>query len=251
VSYILDALKKAERDRRLRRVPDLGTVHLPAAATRRRAWPWVAGGAAALNLVALGLLFRVTGGGPAVTAPPPAAPPASAPAASVSAVPASPVVTPAGARSPERVPDAEPMGPGRAGEHATAGGAAADASRMAPGGRRPRPDEPAPESAVRASAAERASAAADRPLPGAGDVHAGDASRHRAPHAEAMSAARAGNDLRLEVLVYADDPAERSAWINGRRYIEGQRVHGRFAVELITPDSVVLGGEGARVVLRQ
>jgi hypothetical protein len=58
-------------------------------------------------------------------------------------------------------------------------------------------------------------------------------------------------ELTLEVLVFSQDPAERSAWISGQRYVEGQRVQGRFLVERIQEDGVVLTGDGKRLVLRQ
>lgn len=60
MSYILDALKKAEQVRqRAARVPTLATVHrTPAAPTPRRPlWPWIAGGLLVLNTVVLGWLL--------------------------------------------------------------------------------------------------------------------------------------------------------------------------------------------------
>src|SRR5262245_58710615 len=60
MSYILDALKKAEQVRqRATRVPTLATVHrAPAASTPRRPlWPWIAGGLLLINTVVLGWLL--------------------------------------------------------------------------------------------------------------------------------------------------------------------------------------------------
>src|SRR5262249_57266659 len=58
VSYILDALRKAEqRRRRPARVPTLATVHRPRATERR--WPWIAAAALVrVNVAVLTLLLR-------------------------------------------------------------------------------------------------------------------------------------------------------------------------------------------------
>lgn len=50
--------------------------------------------------------------------------------------------------------------------------------------------------------------------------------------------------LRLEVLVYADAPAGRMVFINGRKYVQGQAVEGGFIVDRITEDGVVLSQQG-------
>ena len=53
VSYILDALRKAERERQAARVPTLHTTHESAEAVRPRPWPWAVAGAFALSAVVL------------------------------------------------------------------------------------------------------------------------------------------------------------------------------------------------------
>jgi hypothetical protein len=53
----------------------------------------------------------------------------------------------------------------------------------------------------------------------------------------------------LDVLVYADAPAERLVFINGRKYVEGQALDGETVVEQITPDGVVLLRANRRIVL--
>ena len=124
MSYILDALKKSERERALGRVPTLDT---PVAAPRRRAWRWAAAAAALLALAggagwwlaprqAVAPATPAAGTGPAPAAarapapraptaasavppgPPPA--PAAAPGASAPATPA-PAVARAGGDLPE------------------------------------------------------------------------------------------------------------------------------------------------------
>ena len=54
MSYILDALRKAERDRQVSRVPTLATAHGGAEWVRRAHWAWtVAAGALALSAVVI------------------------------------------------------------------------------------------------------------------------------------------------------------------------------------------------------
>jgi general secretion pathway protein B len=56
--------------------------------------------------------------------------------------------------------------------------------------------------------------------------------------------------LRLEALIYADVPAERMVFINGRRYREGDSIDGRLRVEEIREDGVELSDQGRRFSLR-
>ena len=77
MSYILDALKRAERDRHLTHVPTLATVHTSAHPTRRR-WLWVGGGVLLVGAIVVMLLLRAGPiAGPTGTTSP--VPPAAAP----------------------------------------------------------------------------------------------------------------------------------------------------------------------------
>jgi len=64
-----------------------------------------------------------------------------------------------------------------------------------------------------------------------------------APPAEAAS-------LRVQALIYADAPAERMVFINGRRYREGDSIDGRLRVEEIKEEGVELSDQGRRFTLR-
>ena len=92
MSYILDALKKAERERRVAKIPTLDTVHGSSPEKRRPSWVWV-GGAVVLAGVALGLFWTLR-----------PEPREERPPRSVSA-PATPVPAPS-----ESVPAAAPTG---------------------------------------------------------------------------------------------------------------------------------------------
>src|SRR2546422_6204017 len=58
MSYILDALRKAERDRQPTRVPTLASVHAPAAARAARRWPWIIAALLVVNIAVVALVLR-------------------------------------------------------------------------------------------------------------------------------------------------------------------------------------------------
>ena len=56
--------------------------------------------------------------------------------------------------------------------------------------------------------------------------------------------------MTISVLMYSESKAERRVYINGRKYVEGDYVEGRYLVESITLEGVVLTYEGERALLR-
>jgi hypothetical protein len=176
MSYILDALKRAERDRHLTHVPTLATIHVSAHATRPR-WHWIGGGVLLVNAIVVVLLLRAAPvAGPTSTislAPPAAAPPT------------------------------------------------ADIQKSAP-----------------PTATESSLATEPRVSPPT-------APRSAAPAPQTPFAA-----LKLEMVVNADDPAERAVYISGRRYVTGQGLERGAMIESIAPDAVVLRWAGQRYLLR-
>jgi hypothetical protein len=72
------------------------------------------------------------------------------------------------------------------------------------------------------------------------------------PPTTAAGAARAAPSvpMRLEVIVYSEERARRLAFINGRKYVEGDLVLDSARIQEIQPDSVVIVEDGRRVVLR-
>jgi general secretion pathway protein B len=106
VSYILDALRKAERERRGGGPPTLDTVHAAPLQVRRRWWPWALAGLVLVNLAGLVVLGR----GPLGSLVPekPVAMTSAAPAAPDAPAPASPAVAetpdPPPALAPPRMP---------------------------------------------------------------------------------------------------------------------------------------------------
>ena len=57
MSYILDALRKVERDRQRTRLPLLGELLDASATPRARLWPWLLVGALLVNTVVLAVLL--------------------------------------------------------------------------------------------------------------------------------------------------------------------------------------------------
>jgi general secretion pathway protein B len=198
VSFILDALKKAEHDRLPARVPTIATVH-GAPERRRPMWPWILSGVLLLNAV-LGVAVlrhvrqpsaRVDHETHAVGAsPPPVAP---------TALPAS---TPAPTAAPATAPSRE-------------------AFHRAPA---PLPGASPPDARL------------ERPAP---------------PPETGARSRRNASDMKLEMIVYSENAAERVVYIDGHRYVKGDRVAGGLTVTEIVHDGVVLSGNGQRVVLKQ
>jgi general secretion pathway protein B len=254
MSYILDALRKAERDRARGRVPTLATADV-LVTQERRLWPWLGGGAAAL-LAGLTVWYALSpppeppGPPPAPPArpapevrpaPPPsprpgkAATPASPPSRRLPAPPATAQAPPPAAAAPlapQLVGPVEDLSPARAGKQAPPPAPApAEAKREADPPPAPAPAPPVrPPDAV--AALPPAATAAPPAAPPAGQVR------------EAME------KLHLNILVYSDIPAERMVSIEGRQYVEGQQVQGKYLVESITPDGAVLSAGGERVLLQ-
>ncbi len=265
MSYILDALKKAERQRSKSPVPTLTTVQTPGAARRRpRRWPFVVVGLLVLNGAALFLLARrVSPPAPspapsAISAPVARARDQEVPAGSVSVgaeasraepsravPPESAAVNPPVPREPtrsagERQRDARAAGraPAVVAQSPTQSGAGTSTGSGDTSAPKKRiPAKPEAPGALPAAAAKPSAPAAGAAPPLLSEL----------PPAFQQSLPR----MRVEVHVYSDTPRERLVFINGAKYLEGQSVEGRIMVERIIPDGVVLSYDGQRFLLRR
>ncbi len=56
--------------------------------------------------------------------------------------------------------------------------------------------------------------------------------------------------LKIEVLVWGDNPKNRMVFLNGRKYVEGQALTGGAVIERIDEDGIMLVHEGERVRVR-
>ena len=260
MSYILDALKKAERDRRPATVPTLETVHQPApAGPARPLWPWVAAVVVLVNAGALIWLMRT---GPMrsteIPASPPVPPVASAPArVPEKAVPARPPdptsrVSPSETRaavaaappsSSQPQIESTPVVPKRA--EVTRGPSVEPAPKPAaraeeaprPAPEKPASPTPAPRVPPIASVPNRAASAPVTPSP-------------RAPADISPASPEVIQRMKLQVVVYSDVATKRMVYIDNRKYVEGQSIDGKALLESIVPDGAILLYEGKRIKLR-
>ncbi|MCE4537274.1 general secretion pathway protein GspB [Pelomonas sp. P7] len=235
MSYILDALRRAEADRERERgqVPGLHTQPLPGGATSaarggRRWLPWAGGGLLLLAGIGAGSWWASGPSEPAAPAAPAvsptpapmataAAPSPAAPAsvaapvtAPVTALPATPVPQPAASGSPYLPPMPPPEAAARTREPRSGGEATAAAPAPAPA-----PD-PAPEARIPTLSE----------LP--------EATRRELPR------------LAIGGSVYSDDPASRLVIVNGEVLHEGARLGSDLVLEQIRPRELVLRFKGQR-----
>lgn len=279
MSYILDALRKLEREQQGRSPVGDTSLGAPEPAPRRRlTWPLIGGAALLVNVGLIALLLwparvpqvpvakaAAPAPGAAATArrPPAASPAPAAPPPPVTA--ARPAVTaappPVAAAPPARVPadDVNPDEPAPVPPPAGEPKAAADPLRPAGPPRTARPSDP-PSSLhggaiARPSAPAGSAAHAHRPAVVPPSTPVGEPPERKSP-ATATAALTHGvpagaPQLRLEVLVYSERAADRFVFINGRKFIEGQPVDEGVVLERIQPESAVLSYQGRRFLLRE
>ena len=214
MSYILDALKRAERDRHLAHVPTLATVHSPVHRIRSR-WLWVgAGGVLLFNAIVVMLLLRAG----------PVAGPESTTALALPAV-ASPTADVQKSAQPAATESSIATEP-------RAARSTVDASV------RPGTDASA---AARFTRQQSGQSTAPQPTPTPSDA--------TAPRSASSAPASTFAALKLEMVVNADDPAKRAVYIGGRRYVTGQSIEQGAMIESIEPEAVVLRWAGQRYLL--
>lgn len=257
MSYILDALRKAERDRGLPTVPTLATIHQPAEISPRRLWPWMAGAVVVANAAVLAWLMTST------RAPEPSMRPGeglthSAPAAVPAPAPREQAVR---AESDKAAADVRPEGehrrPGPDGRpdretRPTAGSVRSEANIRPPTAPVAVAEAPSrPPVVPGARAAPDRAVTVGRQAPGRVSPPGPPALLTEKP-AGAPSAAASDirARMRLQAVVFSENPSERIVFINNQKFIEGQSIDGTITVERIMPEGVVLASQGERIVLR-
>jgi general secretion pathway protein B len=235
MSYILDALKKAEHEREIGRVPGIGSEHEQALVAGSRPWMWLLLGVLLINAVLL--VFALWPKSPQlrqVSVPPPSGPAASVPVAPAklagSPVSAGPVLHEP--RQPlQRVPPA-----------------GTTVSRPAPETLRPLPPVPAADQPSEdEDAAADASVTPMKVLPQAPVAPASsDNNLPVWPEISAQLLGEINSSLHLDVHVYSETPRERFVLINMRNYHEGERLQEGPVVDAITPGGVILSFRGQR-----
>lgn len=226
MSYILEALKKAEQQRDLGRVPGIDSLHeQPRRGTRRR-WLWALTGVLIVNAAVLLVLFwpeqhqdsRLVAATPLLPATQAASAPQPAPARqALSAEPAQSedrALPDADIALPPKLPVKTRDEPQR---QTPVGGADAGGDRQIPA---------RPQQAV-------AKPAAARRLP-------------VWPQVPAYVFERLNGSLRLDVHVFAGQPADRFVLINLKKYHQGQQLQEGPRLDEITSDGVILSFQGEK-----
>jgi general secretion pathway protein B len=262
MSYILDALKKAERERGIAQVPTLSTVHDVATAPRTRPWT-----IAAVTLLCLaGVLWLLLHSRKNAYESVPQDSDESGHAA-IQTVPArnepAPTADSAGSfphpsdRTASRYPELEreiprdtprtsapPANVQSSAEARYAGRKAAEEERRAilasqvgavSSIRR------SPPSIVAGDENDDSDSGADDtdavvPLPG--------------DQGKTVSLKEAIADMRISILSFSENKSERLVFINGKKYVEGDHIEGEYLLERITPEGVVLSYKGEQAILR-
>ena len=250
MSFILEALKRVEREREAAGQPRLGAVQrLPT--PRRFAWPWVFCIALAVNAGVVWTLWHpvpptTEGVGAPMTPPAPAA---------VAGDQAGPKTAEAGHRSAKPEPLDQPYGDQPHGRRKSEPVRPSGETAASPLGASPRPrDEvprtPTPEPILAAEPSTSEPAAVRGKLPPADPAPATEA-RDVLPLWMQMPAEwrDAVPDLSINLMAYSQEPSERLVYIKGHRYTEGELVEGKLTIEKITREGVILSYQGRRCLL--
>jgi general secretion pathway protein B len=228
MSFILDALRKSENERRQQQANDFAAVPSSHASPPAPRWLWMLGVLLAINIVVVAALLMMRTGSPPVSEPPHSmrsgsVPPAADPVADVATVK---LASRSGEASAEVDDDA------------------AFAERLA-AARREQSRSP-PDDLLRGDAAESAQAA--------------PAARRRAPVGMAtlpsLEELQLQGSLNLPALhidlhVYNESPSRRFVSINMNKYRENERLAEGPVLREITPEGVVLEHEGKAFALLQ
>jgi general secretion pathway protein B len=228
MSYILEALKKAEQQRELGRVPGIDSVHEQPHRGGRASWLWLMISVLILNLLALLVLFW------------PDANEEGAPQAvpqTVSPSPQAPQQKPA--QRPKRAPETEQT------LQPEASSIAGPAAR--------RPAEPPSEARLRLPVTAPAARAEAKTPPASVEMPAAADPAPQLPVWPQVPASlfeQLKGNLRLDVHVFAGQPADRFVLINLKKYQQGQRLQEGPRLDEITADGVILSFRGERFRLQ-
>jgi|SRR5579862_859596 len=224
MSFILDALKKSESERQRQAGPALLEMRIVRPARQLPVWVMIVGGVLILSVAALAWLVLKPSPAPAV-----AAVPAAAPATAVASN-AQPVATPSAAAQPPanaNVQGAPAVAPLAANNAAAGQAAMTQPPAAAVADSNPADNEPAV-------------------APTAGNFRDNSSASNLRTYAELGGSLP---ELRLDLHVYASNPAERYAFINMHKVREGDVTPEGVQVKEITRDGVVLDYRGTEFIL--
>ncbi|MEZ5583275.1 MAG: general secretion pathway protein GspB [Candidatus Competibacteraceae bacterium] len=225
MSYILEALRKAEQERNLGRVPDLQTAPMPIPQPKRRLWPLVLGLVLVANGVALALLWWPDYRSRLVVSDPQLAIPAAEPV-----VPASRNAIVNSLDRPIANPQTESVSP------------VAFPAQSVQATLQPLSE---PEPAVAPITPPPAPPPAPEPTP----ARLPESQPAIALQALPMTFRQTVPQLNLDVHVYSTAVRKRFVLINSKRYQEGDLLNEGPLLEAITADGAVLSYQGQRFLL--
>jgi general secretion pathway protein B len=248
MSYILDALKKAERERDIAQIPTLMTVH-DTRDERPRGRNWTAI-IACLTCVALLVWIVASLRKPDVgqipsqvdgnkdrqsrqlSSPSVIETPITSPM---------PAVTPANASRP-RTPVESSKARLAAIPDLPAKKPAAEGIGMSASKQSQKPEASPPEAKIPMQPSQVSQAPTQNTMKGTPPSEGAQSAP--ASLREAMA------KMTMTILLYSEVNSERMAFINDRKYVEGEYVDGRYLLESITPEGAWLSYQGERALLR-
>lgn len=237
MSYILDALKKAAEQRSGPAV-EVRRLLAPPQMSGRPVVRYVALAVAGAGLLTAAVAFWVW-----------------VPASEYTAPPATPVASTVGSSAGPNAPAPaarQERGPGGGGDKARPSTGPVDAADAPPRATaeprrvvaKPRVAETKPSRAATPAASNAG------PMPGTTAAPPPAPALAAAPATSTPAAQGERGKPKVEVIVYSDQPAQRWAFINGRKYVEGDAIGDRGRVEEIQAAGVVIIEDGRRVTLR-
>jgi general secretion pathway protein B len=269
MSYILDALRKSERERKLSQPASLDSMIFSPEPARRRPWlPWVLGALAVANVAALGYFLGLTSGTPAepqatTSQPPPALtqenPPKPAPAAATQPLPAPAATVPpfarrlGGAGAPPGGPHQRLAAPPAAKPAVPPPAAVQPAGRKGPETEAEKAaEENAEEETMAGETDDTAEAEAepdnDEPARKTPPPATPAPRRNAVPLLSEMPASFQSRvpQLKINLFAYGSRPDERFVVINMNRHSAGDTVAEGVRLESVDEDSLTLVFEGQR-----
>jgi len=235
MSFILDALKKSENERKRQTGPSLADITVIRRRNERPWWAFAVGALLALNLMVL-VVVLMRNGDAKPTAPVQQQQVAPAPQAQTYAAP-----TPAPAQA-YQPPAPSPSYQNHVATDPSVRSLADEAGAY---------EEPAPTVPEGRPMVRRIEPPAVKPLPAETRARAsapGD--MEVLPTADDLAASGTNlPELHLDIHVHSHNPAERFVFVNMRKYQEGETTKEGPSVERITPEGVILNQRGLRFLL--
>jgi general secretion pathway protein B len=268
MSYILDALKKAERERDLRQVPTIMTVHEPIAARPNRHWTIIGISALCIGIAIWLVIFSFR----TKSSPAPSGSDKEYNRGSID--PDAKQATASGSAHSASLPPSPSQLPGTPKSDTAA--RKAGELKNAPQSEitspvRSIPREKAAESTPRTDRRTQAGSVAERGIEeeepvdsppelvpiqkqlgfsSPGSAAAGGKPDAKTAQTQPALFKEALGKMKVSLLYYSDNKAERTVFINGRKYGEGDYVEGMYLLESITLEGAILSHQGERVILR-